>query len=87
MINNPIDSESFHVFLFNFWNGPVGKKILIFVSLQGAYGCQLRFVLVLWLNFIFVIYFFVLAQFGKIMLPVYHALCLPCMLHCLILFN
>ena len=83
MIYNPIDSESFHVFLFNFWNGPVRKKILFFLSLQDACGCQFCLVdLVLWLNFIFVIYFFVLAQFGKIMLPIYHALCLPCMLHC-----
>ena len=27
MIYNPIDSESFYVFFFNFWDGPVGKKI------------------------------------------------------------
>ena len=33
-------------------------KILTFVSLQAAYGSQLCFVLVLWLNFIFVNLFF-----------------------------
>ena len=70
------------MFFLNFWDGPASKKILTFLSLQAAYGSQLYFVLVLWLNFIFVIYFFVLAQFGKILLPIYHALCLPCMLHC-----
>ena len=46
------------LFFFNFWDGPVSKKILTFLSLQAAYGSQLCFVLVLWLNFIFVIYFF-----------------------------
>ena len=26
MIYNPIDSESFYVFFFNYWDGPVSKK-------------------------------------------------------------
>ena len=46
------------MFFLNFWDGPASKKILTFLSLQAAYGSQLCFVLVLWLNFIFVNLFF-----------------------------
>lgn len=45
-------------------------------------GCLWLPVVLCSLSFIFVINFFVLAQFGKVLLPIYHALCLPCMLHC-----
>ena len=72
------------MFFLNFWDGPASEKILTFLSLQAAYGSQLWFVLVLWLNFILICNLFFLCwhNLEKILLPIYHALCLPCMLHC-----
>ena len=65
MIYNPIDIVNLSMFFLNFWDGPASKKILTFLSLQAAYGSQLCFVLVLWLNFIFVIYFFCVGTIWK----------------------
>lgn len=63
------------MFFLNFWDGPASKKILTFLSLQAAYGSQLCFVLVLWLNFIFVIYFFCV---GTIWKKFYYLFIMPC---------
>lgn len=82
MIYNPIDSESFYVF-FKLLGWTSKQKNINFLITPGCLWlpvvlCSCPMVKLHFCNLFFLYWH----NLEKVLLPIYHALCLPCMLHC-----